>query len=176
MNLMYTTRNSGGTNSLISSALRMAPYVPVYDENNWWGYGNNNNVNDNNGADNPMTSVHYSSYHNKDVRIFGNIFGSIDFTSWLRYYVSLGINYSQAYTNNFTQTHVNGNEELPQELDETYSYGLTPLLEQTLTFDKTFGEHAVTVLGGMSISRYGGGRSVSLLVMTSPMRSWIIYC
>lgn len=163
MNLMYTNRtNAGNPNGLITGALRMAPYVPVYDENNWWGFGNNNNVNDNNNADNPWTDVTYNSALNKDFRVFGNIYANIDFADWLKYYVSLGINFNSHYGNSFTEPHVNSNEAVPDNLQENFSWGLSPLLEQTLTFDKTFGEHAITVLGGMSVSRYGGGRSITV--------------
>ena len=168
MNLMYTTRNTGGSSGLITDALRIAPYVPVYDKNNYWGFGNNNNVNDNNNASNPCASVYYTSNQNTDVRLFGNIYGTVDFTDWLKYYVSLGINFNNHYNNNFTKTHTNGNLIIPMGLEERYAWGLSPLLEQTLTFDKTFGNHAVTILGGMSVSRYGGGRSITVIGKNFP--------
>ncbi|HKJ79420.1 MAG TPA: SusC/RagA family TonB-linked outer membrane protein, partial [Prolixibacteraceae bacterium] len=164
MNILYTTRHDvGGAGSdLINGAFRMAPYVPIYDNGNWWGFGNNNNVNDNNNADNPMTAVHYRTDSQKDARIFGNVYANIDFIESLRYYVSFGFNFNNHYRNLFVQTHVNSNETEPQSLEENYSWGLNPLLEQTLTYDETFGDHSITLLGGMSVSRYGGGRSITV--------------
>lgn len=164
MNLLYTTRHDvGGSGAnLINGAMRMAPYVPVYNENNWWGFGNNNNINDNNNADNPMTAVHYRTDSQKDARIFGNVYANIDFLQSLQYYVSLGINFNNHYRNLFVQRHVNSNETEPQVLEENYSWGMDPLLEQTLTWDDTFGSHDFTLLGGMSVSRYGGGRSITV--------------
>ncbi len=164
MNLAYTTRHdaAGSGSTLIVGALRMAPYVPVYDDNNWWGFGNNNNVNDNNNADNPMTTVFYRDDSQKDARVFGNVYANINFLKSLRYYVSMGINFNNHYRNLFVQTHVNSNETEPQSLEENYSWGMDPLLEQTLTFDDTFGQHSITLLAGMSVARYGGGRSITV--------------
>jgi TonB-linked SusC/RagA family outer membrane protein len=74
----------------------------------------------------------------------------------------VGITFSSNYGNQFTKPHTNGNVALPDKLDENYSWGINPLLEQTLTFNKSFGEHDLTLLAGMSSSRYGNGRSITV--------------
>ena len=164
LNLSYTNRNDvgGAGRDFITGALRMAPYVPVYDDSNWWGFGNNNNVNDNNNADNPATTAHYVDDSHRNARIIGNIYGSIDFTDFLRYHASLGINYDQNYRNNFRRAFVNSNEEERQSFEENHSWGINPLFEQTLTFDKEYGQHTITLLGGMAVSRYGSSRSLTV--------------
>jgi hypothetical protein len=80
----------------------------------------------------------------------------------LTYYATVSLNYNNDYRDNFTRTHVNGNVHLPQAYDETYSWGLWPKFEQTLTFSRSIDKHEITLLGGMSADRYGYGRSIHL--------------
>jgi TonB-dependent starch-binding outer membrane protein SusC len=153
---------AGGGRDLMVNALRMAPYVPVTNSENWWGYGNNSNVNDNNNSTNPASTVHYRSNQNRNFIFFGNVFAQIDILNSLSYYATVSMNYSNNYRDNFVREHVNGNLQLPQAYDEIYSWGLWPKFEQTLTFAESFDQHNITLLGGMSADRYGYGKSIEL--------------
>jgi len=163
LNFGYTnTVNLPDRTGVVQGALRMAPYAPVYDENNWWGYGNVNNVNDNSNADNPINSVEMRDNLNKSIKLFGNIYGTVDILKSLQYKASLGIDYSNYHSKTFNKASVNSNEVADNFLEEYYGYGLWPLFEQTLTFSKEIGKHSVILLGGMSMSRGGSGRSSGL--------------
>jgi TonB-linked SusC/RagA family outer membrane protein len=161
-----SSRNDLGTS--FDNALRMAPYVPVYDDNNWWGYGNNNNVNDNNNADNPWTSVEYEESKSRDNVLFGNIYGSVDIIEGLTYYATVSLNYNHNFGSYWVREHVNSNEMMPTQLQETYTWGMWPKFEQTLTFARTFNRHDFTVLAGMSMDKYGTGRSLGMTGVDFP--------
>jgi TonB-linked SusC/RagA family outer membrane protein len=147
---------------VVQGALRMAPYAPVYDENNWWGYGNVNNVNDNSNADNPINSIEMRDNLNKSIKLFGNLYCTVDVLRSLQYKASLGIDYSNSHSKTFNRASVNSNEVADNFLEEYYGYGMWPLFEQTLTFSKEIGKHSVILLGGMSVSKGGSGRNSGL--------------
>ncbi|BBE16328.1 TonB family protein [Aquipluma nitroreducens] len=166
INFSYVNRDENVGS--ITSALIMPPYVPVYDSNNWWGYGNCNNVNDNNNAGNPITAVAYNDNTNKNLMVFGNIYGSVELMKGLTYYTSLGINTSYGHTGTFQKKYENGNLTYSNQYTETYSWGINPMLEQTLTYVRSIGKHNITLLGGMSISRWGKSRSASIYAQNYP--------
>ena len=60
------------------------------------------------------------------------------------------------------RAHVNSNEAQDERYNGNYSWGLWPLFEQTLTFNRTFDNHSLTLLGGMTMQRYGESRSLSI--------------
>ncbi|MFW5656930.1 MAG: SusC/RagA family TonB-linked outer membrane protein, partial [Bacteroidota bacterium] len=49
-----------------------------------------------------------------------------------------------------------------QEFQEDYLWNMWPKFEQTLTFDRQFDMHQVTLLAGMSADRYGRGRTLTV--------------
>ena len=163
-NASYANRRDigGAGRNYITGALRMAPYVPIYDDSNWWGFGNNNNVNDNNNADNPFTDVEYRNNKHKNFLFIGNIYGKLEIIKGLNYLATVSVNYDQHHQNDFMRAHVNSNEAQDERYNGNYSWSLWPLFEQTLTFNRTFNDHSLTMLGGMTVARYGESRSLSI--------------
>jgi len=149
-------------NGLFLEGLRMPPYSPVFDPNNQGGYAKVTTTDDLNDAYNPAGSIGHSDRTRKNTRILGNFYGELEPVKGLVYRISVGLDMS--YESNYIYSIANqqGNLTNPSSLTEDYSYGLTPLIENTLTFSREFGVHSLTLMAGNSYRKGAKGRYVGL--------------
>ncbi|PQA60918.1 SusC/RagA family TonB-linked outer membrane protein [Siphonobacter curvatus] len=131
----------------IAFAVRMNPLIPVYDvAGNFAGAKGANLGN----ARNPVAEL----YRNKDnvtkgIHLFGNAFAELDIVKNLVFRTSLGIEYNTYNFSPFTpldpespEARNTNNLRVENRYDNSWTW------YNTLTYNKTFGNHSINVLAG----------------------------
>lgn len=160
LNFRYTVRS--GNTAGFTEALRMPPYSPIYDPNNLGGFARVTSVDDLNDSGNPLTGVFLSEKRDRDLLSFGQFFGEVEIFRDLRFRSQVSIEFNNASGYGYTQANANGNLVNPNGIDEYYSWGINPLLENYFSYNKNFGLHHVDVTLGNTYRKGSIGRSVNL--------------
>ncbi len=112
-------------------------------------------------GDNPILREKYNDVVRRNFHLRGTLWGELAFTTWLKYKLNLG--YNMNFTHNKTLRKDGATRwnqaVIPTSINESRGLSETALMEHTLTFDKTFGKHAVTALVGMT---YQGERGETM--------------
>jgi len=150
-----TAINSNDINSAIFRQLYAAgPVVPVYyadgtyGDANDFGLGGGNNFN-------PQVTLDFFNQKSKNYRINGNVFAELNFAKNFTFRTSAGGDFGQnevlAYAPVYkaTQGQVNDISRLNVNRDENRNW----ILENTLTYKNTFGNHNLTLLAGTTAQR-----------------------
>lgn len=143
--------------SSFTNALSMPPVIPVYDPNEpsgrgGYGYGNGRYETYNTNPVALQESVNDRQTHN---RVVGNVFAEIEILKGLKYKANLGVDFwygyrrqmDEAVTMRYASTQIKFNDKLWQNTEERMSL----LMEHTLNFNRTFGEHKIEVLAGFTL-------------------------
>lgn len=132
----------------------ISPLVPVYDENNKYGFGltnfkgipNNRNV---------IADDHFRTKSNKTKEYNANISVNVNITDWLKFKTA----YSFRGANNLSTSHypdyiadVKAPNEYPY-YSEYASYWQSQVFDNTLTFDKQINKNSINAMVGASITR-----------------------
>ncbi len=137
--------------------VKAIPTMPVYDENRLRGYGGADNQIHNAitlnviGVNNIMTSW------TKRWRFIGNAYGQYEFIPGLTYKLSLGYERTDWREFYFQPTYDLGwfFQNTVSKMNDWRGYGSTQTLNQTLTFDREFGDHHVTAMIGNTVLNAG---------------------
>ncbi|RYZ96347.1 MAG: SusC/RagA family TonB-linked outer membrane protein, partial [Sphingobacteriaceae bacterium] len=140
----------------IIDVIRLLPTIPVRDPANPGGYGYGNEAKARTFATNPVAIADLEDRYNENTRIRGNLFGELQFTPWLKYRLNFGIDNSSDHYKYFRKQ---GNWTLNQAFDpaianENRAESINTLIENTLSFNKTFGKHVINAVAGQSYQRY----------------------
>ncbi|MCW3804481.1 TonB-dependent receptor [Plebeiibacterium marinum] len=154
-NLAITNTFVENQNSVFSKhidVLRMLPIIPVYDENNFGGYGYGNEATARTFGSNPIGTEDIMYNSDENLRIRGNLYTTIDILDGLQYKLNVGFETSQ---DNHKWLRKEGNFTLNQPYEPSTRYEnkakyLNKLIENTLTYQKQFGNHDVNVVVGYS--------------------------
>ena len=150
LSLVRTTRVSqSGQNqdskNTISSVLRMHSISPIYDiDGNFAGAKSFSN------GVNPVARQ-FRNRNNKytGYKAFGNLFSELQILPSLKARTSLGINFDNGIYTGFNYPSPEDSEPtLSNSFFETWNQGFTWQWSNTLEFNRTFGKHHVTALGG----------------------------
>jgi TonB-linked SusC/RagA family outer membrane protein len=149
----YTDRNNDGndqgTRSNLVNVIRMMPHMPVYDPTSNGGYRGVNSVLDGGDPTNPIEDAELKNpSRTTALKILGNAFLEINFTKWLKFKSSIGIDYSNSLFYRFQPIFndngtVNGSSATQATVTNNRSLSTQMLYTEQLTFDKRFGEHHV---------------------------------
>jgi TonB-linked SusC/RagA family outer membrane protein len=144
------TNPGGGNSSLYGGALRMPPYAPVKDpdNDNTEHYTYVTTSEDLNDAFNPVAIVNLSDNERRRARIMSTAYGEVTFLKNFSFRTQLSVDLNGEHLYSYRRWHKNGNLIRESELNEDYDWGLDPLVENTLTYENTFGKHDLTVLAG----------------------------
>lgn len=139
----------------IIDVIRMLPTIPVYDAANPGGFGYGNESKARTFGTNPLAIANLEDRTNENMRIRGNLFAELQFTSWLKYRLNIGIETSNDH---YKYLRKPGNWTLnqaydPAILNENRAESTSGLIEHTLNFNKTFGKHQINAVGGTSYQR-----------------------
>ncbi|HTF31720.1 MAG TPA: SusC/RagA family TonB-linked outer membrane protein, partial [Flavitalea sp.] len=139
----------------IADVVRLLPTIPVYDEANPGGYGYGNESKARTFGTNPVAIADLEDRTNENFRIRGNLWAELKFRPWLKYRFSAGYETSNDHYKYFRKE---GNWTLNQAFDpaianENRARSQTILLENTLSFNKTFGKHAINAVVGQTYQR-----------------------
>lgn len=110
---------------------------------------------------NPLADLAYSNDFNKGIRGVGDIYAEASFFHSLTFKSSFGIDaaYNKAisFAPQYTVYNPDGTASQQQNvmsrLNKGFSDNLTWLWENTLTFDKTFGKHAINAVAGYTMQQ-----------------------
>lgn len=131
--------------------LTMLPGIPVYDANNLGGFGTGSNTL-NTFATNPIGAQQLLRRTQSDNRLAGNITMDYSIFDFLTYRLNLAMDgHTYSYADAQKLGILRQNTQInTSSLSEYQGYDVFLMAENTLTFNKTFGDHHVNVLGGYS--------------------------
>jgi TonB-linked SusC/RagA family outer membrane protein len=135
--------------------LRMLPVIPVNDPANPGGFGFGN-TNATTFGTNPIAQMRLLNNTSVNNRLQGNIFAEYDILKFLRYRLNLGADflaYHDREKRRYGQWRQNDALN-PSYFAENQGNELFTLVENTLTFDQSFGENNVTAVAGYTEQRF----------------------
>lgn len=163
-NTLYRYIKTTGRDADIGGALRWAPYQPVFSNTstnpgNYSFITNAGNLND---AVNPMIPLAYNSDNGFDNKLLMQLYAEVNILDGLTFHSQFQYEYdSNRYLNYLEKDYIN-NVSNANYLDEGYSVGITPKFENYATFNKTLGNHAFSLMGGISYEKDSYGRSIAV--------------
>lgn len=149
------TKNDPG--NVIYKAFTAAPVVPVYYADG--SYGDPGDFPIGSATNNPKVQLNFLNNKNKTYRLTGNVYGEVRIVKGLNFRTSFGGEFGQGDYRNYNPvyTKLQGNSiqfNLVSKLSITKSETRNWIWENTLTYDKSFGDHKLKFLVGQSAQRY----------------------
>lgn len=148
----YDNNEQGARTNLVN-VIRQLPYMPVYDPTTNSGYRSPNNSFDGSDPTNPILDAELRNPGNrKTLKVLGTAYLDINFTSWLKFRSTFGLDYSSGLDYRFSPIFesggtVNGASATVASITNNRAVSTVKLFTQQLTFDKTFGEHHLNITG-----------------------------
>ncbi len=151
--IAYLATQSEQPNFVLKEVYMISPLVPVLDPNETYGYGltNKNGLPYNT---NPVADEHYRSGIQKGQDLTANVSITANITSWLKYKTA----YSYHVKNSQQIIHnppFIANVQEPEKYTthrEVRTYWDEQILDNTITADKTFGQHNFNLMLGNTIN------------------------
>lgn len=131
--------------------LRMLPVIPVYDPTKPGGFGYGDN-NASTFGTNPIALQKLLRNTRTNNRLQGNVYGELDIFKFLRYRLNLGAELLMYHDREMRQFGLwRQNDPLnPSYYGENQGNNFFTMVENTLTFDKSFGQNNFTAVAGYS--------------------------
>ncbi len=153
--------NATGSRSNLLNVIRMMPYMPVYDPTTSDGFRGVNSVLDGGDPTNPVEdAVAKNPGSRTNVKVLGTVYAEINFTKWLRFRSTFGIDYSNGLDYRFSPIFndsgtIAGSSAIQATITNNRTISAVQLYTEQLTFDKTFGDHH---LNATAVYEYQGQR------------------
>ena len=144
--------NETGTRSNLVNVIKMMPYMPVYDPTTSDGFRGVNSVLDGGDPTNPIEDARVKNPGNRTTaKILGTAYVEVNFTSWLKFRSTFGIDYANGLDYRFSPIFndsgtVAGSSAIQATITNNRSISTVQLYTQQLSFDKTFGDHHVNAV------------------------------
>ncbi|MXV51845.1 SusC/RagA family TonB-linked outer membrane protein [Pedobacter sp. HMF7647] len=135
-----------GNRTPLTNVIRMTPYIPLHDPTTNGGYQGPISSFDGSDPTNPVEAALIGSNTVKTNKTLGTAYLDINFTSWLRFRSTFGIDYTNGYTQNYTPIYNDGGtlSATSANIANQRVSSTTKLFTEQLTFDKSFGSHHVS--------------------------------
>jgi len=147
-------RDNHDAYTVIANAMRILPTIPVYNENGDFA-GPEGRADLNGNAMNPVGILKKENNTVDAYRGIANVSGEYDITDYLQIKTVLGAEAGYNYNNVFMPKYKWGNvEQTETKQDNSSSYEILTIWDNTLTFNKKFDKHLVTALVGTSFQNY----------------------
>ncbi|MBN1791079.1 MAG: TonB-dependent receptor [Bacteroidales bacterium] len=104
LSLSYSTQDplaDNGGRSLLEHAIKMAPYLPVYNPDNPGGFQGPTSSIDGQDAENPVRIMELNSLKTNTMDILGNIYGELELIKGLKFRTNLGLQDERIVSNQF---------------------------------------------------------------------------
>jgi TonB-dependent starch-binding outer membrane protein SusC len=153
VNLAYTDKltegNLGGRRQ-IEHAFKQPATIPVFDRSFLGGYGWPEDA-DGQDAENPVAAAELLVNRGRDLNLLSTLYGSVEIINGLTYRINLGMEYGngRGFSRNAEYEAVRRLIR-PSQLGLSYGTSFAPLIEQTLNYNRDFGQHTINVLAGIS--------------------------
>lgn len=141
-------RSSGGR-TLLEHAIKSAPYLPIYNENNPGGYQGPSAI-DGNDAENPVRVANLGYQKINGLSIIGNIFAELDIYKGLKFRSQVSLDYYTSKDHTFVPSFQDGSYHKQEfsTTNETNGQGQTIVFDNSLNYKTTIAEkHNIEVLG-----------------------------
>jgi TonB-dependent starch-binding outer membrane protein SusC len=139
--------NSGGTRSNLVNVIRMMPHMPVFDPTSNGGYRGVDATLDGGDPTNPIEDAELKNpTKNTTAKLLANAFLDINFTKWLKFKSSIGIDYANGLFYRFQPIFndngkINGSSATQATITNNRNISTVLLYTEQLNFDKRFDEH-----------------------------------
>lgn len=138
-----------------ADVVRLLPTIPIYDSSNPGGYGYGNEDRARTFGSNPVALADLNDSYTENLRIRGNLWSELKPVEFLKYRFNLGYETS---SDHYAHLRKEGNWSLNQEFqpsiaDENRARFQSILVENTLTFNKTFGKHSLNAVVGQTYQK-----------------------
>ncbi|SEA40457.1 TonB-linked outer membrane protein, SusC/RagA family [Chitinophaga terrae (ex Kim and Jung 2007)] len=102
-------------------------------------------------GDNPVLKVASIDNQLKNYRIYGNVFGELEIVKGLKFRTSIGLDMNSNRISSWEGKVVRGFYIHPQAtLSERQDQGITQLIENTLSYSRSFGQHNISAVIGQT--------------------------
>ena len=142
--------NSGGTRSNLVNVIRMMPHMPVYDPTSNGGYRGVNATLDGGDPTNPIEDAELKNPTEVTItKILANAYLDINFTKWLKFKSSVGIDYANGLSYRFQPIFndngtINGSSATQATITNNRGLSRVLLFTEQLTFDKRYDKHHIS--------------------------------
>ncbi|MCF0064664.1 TonB-dependent receptor [Dyadobacter chenwenxiniae] len=160
INFKYT-RTTGNAASFVE-ALRMPPYAPTMDPTNLGGYSKVTTIIDQNDALNPLPGIYLTEKLGRGVSSLFQLWGEVDIINGLKFRTQANIGLSNGNSYNYTGEYLNGNTKTDRKIEESYSFSVSPIIENILSYTRTLGRHDFSLMAGNTYNEGSRSRSVNL--------------
>lgn len=140
-------RNAGGR-TLLEHAIKMAPYLPVYNANSLGGYQGPSAA-DGNDAENPVRVANLGYQKIRGVSIIGNIFAELEIYKGLKFRSQVALDYFTSNNHTFTPSYRDGSVHGLDysQISNIDSHGQSIVFDNGLTYKTTVADkHNIEVL------------------------------
>jgi len=147
----YDNNETGSRTNLIN-VIRMMPHMPVHDPTTTDGFRGVNSVLDGGDPTNPVEDATVKNTGTRTTaKILGSAYVELNFTKWLKFRSSFGIDYSDGLDSRFLPIFndsgtVAGSSAILAGIVNNRTVTNVKVYTQQLTFDKTFGDHHINAV------------------------------
>lgn len=162
----YFNNNADRSTDPISSALVMYPMFSPYNADGSLAISQQikaNTAEDGALMENPVAILKMNTYDRNYFRNFGNTFLEFKIANGLTFKTLLGGDFQSNYINYYSPSTVGAYRAAapkPAVASETDGYVWNYVSENTLTYDKSFGDHDINILAGYSFQKENGNSTL----------------
>jgi TonB-dependent starch-binding outer membrane protein SusC len=148
----YDNNESQARTNLVN-VIRMMPHIPVYDPTSKGGYRGVDAPRDGGDPTNPVEDAELKNPGTRSrTKVFGTAYLEINFAKWLKFRSTFGVDHANSLDYRFSPIFndngtVAGSSATQATITNNRNLSTVLLYTQQLTFDKTFGDHHVNVIG-----------------------------
>ena len=147
----YDNNETGSRTNLVN-VISMMPHMPVYDPTSNGGFRGVNTVLDGGDPTNPVEDAELKNPGTRTTaKIFGTAYLDINFTKWLKFRSTFGIDYANTLDYRFSPIFndngtVAGSSATQATITNNRGVSTVLLFTEQLSFDKTFGDHHINAI------------------------------
>lgn len=134
---------SAGGRSLLEHAIKMAPYLPVYNAENMGGFqGPNSSADAGNDAENPVRIMRISDRNNRSFSLIGNVYAEYEIIEGLNFKTQVGLDYFNSNNSTFTPSFRDGptHQQPFATINKNASFGQNLIFTNSFTYNKTIAD------------------------------------
>ncbi|MEP7109896.1 MAG: TonB-dependent receptor [Ferruginibacter sp.] len=147
----YDNNETGSRTNLVN-VIRMMPHIPVYDPTSKGGFRGVNATLDGGDPTNPVEDAVLKNPGNRTTaKIFGTAYLDINFTKWLKFKSTFGVDYANTLDYRFSPIFndngaIAGSSATLATITNNRSVSTVLLYTEQLSFDKTFASHHINAI------------------------------
>lgn len=177
-NLSVTRTNRKGRTVDYTAAIRWAPYMPLVDDDNSWGFSKlTSAIDGGNDTFNPMPNLTLGADWQKQTNIREQVYIDVSLFDMFKWRTQFQYTNSARNSMNWMPYTENGNLYNQASIGESYSYSEGSMIENFITFDKKIGIHSINAMAGntFSSSKLNNGRDLSVSGQGTTATPWENY-